>query len=190
MEDNKFFSFIVPLLKYIDNGEFFKKPFSWLYYAFALINTLLPFYVLYELIDLGAFDAPAKFVFLLIFLLLLLFFASWIGAQLWWNRVKQLNEAAEENASFVGIPVFSHFIQTLGEWLGFMIAILGTGGSLFIALFGGANLLGFFKLEILSYGLIGVIICPIYGFLVLVGGRVTAELIRALAAIANNTKKQ
>ena len=35
----------------------------------------------------------------------------------------------------------------------------------------------------------GIVLFPIYGFLIVIVARVVAEVYRALAAIANNTKK-
>ena len=34
--NNKLFTFLAPLLGYIDNGRFFREPFRWLYVIFAL----------------------------------------------------------------------------------------------------------------------------------------------------------
>ena len=36
--DNKFFTFIKPYLSYIDSGQFFRQPFSWLYMVMAIIT--------------------------------------------------------------------------------------------------------------------------------------------------------
>ena len=60
--DNKFFNFFKPAFDYVDSGELFRKPFSWLYMAFAAVNAILPFYLLYVAIDSGIFKAGAKFV--------------------------------------------------------------------------------------------------------------------------------
>lgn len=40
-----------------------------------------------------------------------------------------------------------------------------------------------------SGALINIVLYPIYGFMIIVVARVMAETFRALAAIANNTKK-
>jgi hypothetical protein len=39
---SKFFTFIQPYLSYIDSGDFFRKPFGWLYMIFAVGNLLTP----------------------------------------------------------------------------------------------------------------------------------------------------
>jgi len=48
----KFFDFIKPGLDLIDNGSFFKRPFSWLYVVFAGLNLLMPLFVLYQAIEI------------------------------------------------------------------------------------------------------------------------------------------
>lgn len=40
--NNKLFTFLDPLLGYIDNGRFFREPFRWLYVIFAVLNLLFP----------------------------------------------------------------------------------------------------------------------------------------------------
>ncbi|MEO0282142.1 MAG: hypothetical protein ABIN05_07350 [candidate division WOR-3 bacterium] len=55
--DNRFFTFIKPYLAFIDNGDLFKKPFLWLYTILALINLIIPIYILYEALDNKIFDA-------------------------------------------------------------------------------------------------------------------------------------
>ena len=41
----------------------------------------------------------------------------------------------------------------------------------------------------LDFSFMGIVLFPIYGFLIVIVARVVAEVYRALAAIANNTKK-
>lgn len=61
--NNKLFTFIKPYLSFIDKGDFYRKPFSWLYALLAIINLLVPIYVFYQAVDNHIFSAPAKFVF-------------------------------------------------------------------------------------------------------------------------------
>ena len=72
----------------------------------------------------------------------------------------------------------------IGEWLGIYIGVIGTLCSLIIALF-AANELQY--IMPVSTGIF--FLMPIYGFLIVVFARLLAELYRALAVIANNTKK-
>jgi hypothetical protein len=94
---------------------------------------------------------------------------------------------------FVATPVFAHFIQVAGEWLGTYIAVVGAGVSLVAAVFLGEEASALSSLTgtgILSFGVAGIIIAPVYGFLIIVVARFIAEQCRALATIANNTKKK
>jgi hypothetical protein len=190
--DNKFFTFIKPYLNFIDTGKIFRNPISWLYYAGAAVSILTPLYVMYLAIDNKIFSAPAKFIIAFILIWFLLCVASWIIFQIWWDRKDKVLASTSENDKFVAIPVFAHFVQTLGEVYGSLIAILGFGFSLIsLVLLGSdaavlANQIG---LGFINPGVAGLIISPITGFIMLVVARVISELIRALADIANNTAK-
>lgn len=187
--DNKFFTFIKPYLSFIDKGDFFRKPFSWLYIAFAVLNLILPFYILYTAIDNNIFDI----VFILVWIVIA--FASWVCFQLWWDRKNKVTETSVENSEFVATPVFAHFIQTFGEWIGTWIGIVGFFVAL-LAILGSdavyltaAILTAAIGVPFIQSGIASIILIPIYGFLIVVGSRFLAEMCRALASIANNTKK-
>lgn len=190
--DNKFFTFIKPYLSFIDNGHLYRKPFNWLYTIMAIINLLLPIYILYESINGGIFQAQAKFVIAFILIWLIITFASWIGFQIWWDRRTKVIVTSEVGDEYLATPVFSHFIQTLGEWFGTWIGIVGFGASLIMTIFLGNDayaLSGSMGIGFVESGLLGIIIMPVYGFLIIVASRFLAEMFRALAAIAKNTKK-
>lgn len=187
---NKYLEFYRPFLQYIDSGNIFRTPFSWLYAIFAGLNVLFPLFVLYVAIDNRLFSMGAKFFFGFILLLIFIVAASWLGFQIWWNRRQVLLTHMSEDTEFVATPVFCHLIQTYGEWLGSFVAIVGTGVGLVTGIFLRGGEIGYFlPIPFLGGGgFISVILMPVLGFLILVFFRVTAELWRALAAIANNTR--
>lgn len=191
--DNKFFTFIKPYLSFIDKGDFFRKPFSWLYIAFAVLNLILPFYILYTAIDNNIFDTPAaKFIIVFILVWIVIAFASWVCFQLWWDRKNKVTETSVENSEFVATPVFAHFIQTFGEWIGTWIGIVGFFVALLATIILGSDavyLNAAIGVPFIQSGIASIILMPIYGFLIVVGSRFLAEMCRALASIANNTKK-
>lgn len=191
--DDKLLSFLDPVWRYIDNGSFFREPFRWLYIAIAALNLLFPFVVIFLSVESGIFKympGGAIFAFVLVFILLLALGA--MSFLLWMNRQKKLKEMLHEKNEFVAIPMVSHFIQTLGEWMGFYIGIFGCVASLLFMLFGGGDMMGRVigdSLLPLGTGIVMVIVYPIMGFLIVVSARLLAELYRALASIANNTKR-
>ena len=173
--NNKLFTFLAPLLGYIDNGRFFREPFRWLYVIFAVLNLLFPIAILVKVIDTGFFKfAEGKAIFAFILIFIILCGGAWASYLLWMNRKNKLKEVIQEDNEFIAIPVVSHLTQTVGEWLGLYIGVVGTLCSLIIALL-AANELQY--------------VMPIYGFLIVVFARLLAELYRALSVIANNTKK-
>ena len=190
--DNKFFTFIKPYLSFIDNGHLYRKPFSWLYTLLAGINLLLPIYIFYEAVDNDIFDSPAKFVIVFLLLWIIIAFASWVSFQLWWDRKTKVTATSIEGDEFVATPVFSHFIQTIGEWIGTWIGIVGCCAALLSTIILGDEGHSFsyqIGVPFLESGFIFVILMPIYGFLIIVATRFLAEQFRALSSIANNTRK-
>lgn len=189
---NKFFTFIDPYLSVIDTGKFFRRPFAWLYSVIALLNLIIPFYLLYVAIDNRIFKAPGKFVFVFILVWLTIVLASWISFQIWWDRKDKVNLSSSIGDDFIATPVFSHFIQTMGEWIGTWIGLVGFVFALVATVFLGKE--GYqlgrqLGLGFLNIGFLSIILMPIYGFLIIIVSRFLAESFRALVAIANNTKK-
>lgn len=190
--DNKFFSFIKPYLSFIDNGHLYRRPFSWLYVILAIINLLAPFYVFYQAAKNNIFDAQGKVIIVFLLVWLIIVFAGWVSFQLWWDRKSNLISTSLEGDEFVATPVFSHLIQTLGEWLGTWIGIVGFSVALLSTIFlgdEGYNLIRQLGLGFIKTGFLFIILMPIYGFLIIVAARFLAEQFRALASIANNTSK-
>lgn len=194
--ENKFLTFISPYLSYIDKGHLFRKPFSWLYAIFAIINLLLPLYILLDqLIDHRIFDAEFKITITVLLAWAIIAFAGWLSFQLWWDRKTKITFSSDDNAEFVATLAFSHLIQTLGEWLGTWVGIVGFGFALLTTIILGeqGHYLSYqFGIPIigqyLGSGWTYVFLMPIYGFLIIVLTRFLAEQIKALSAIANNTK--
>jgi len=190
--DSKFLTFIKPYLSYIDNGHLYRKPFSWLYALLAIINLVLPIYIFFQAVDNRIFDTPAKFIIVFLLVWIIIAFASWISFQLWWDRKSKVISTSSEGDEFVATPVFSHLIQTIGEWLGTWIGIVGFSVALLTTLILGDEgyylsiLLG---LGFMKTGFLFIILMPIYGFLIIVTTRFLAEQFRALSSIANNTRK-
>jgi len=190
--ENKFFTFIKPYLSFIDNGYLYRKPFSWLYTLLAVVNLISPIHFFYQAVDNRIFDAPAKFINVFLLVWIIIAFASWVSFQLWWDRKSKVISTSSEGGEFVATPVFSHLIQTIGEWLGTWIGIVGFSVALLTTLILGDE--GYYLsrqlgLGFMETGFLFVILMPIYGFLIIVGTRFLAEQFRALSSIANNTRK-
>lgn len=190
--ENKFFTFIKPYLSFIDNGHLYRRPFSWLYTLLAVVNLILPIYIFYQAADNRIFDAPAKFIIVFLLVWIIIAFASWISFQLWWDRKSKVISTSSEGDEFVATPVFSHLIQTIGEWLGTWIGIVGFSVALLTTIILGdeADYLSYqIGIPFLKTGFLFIILMPIYGFLIIVATRFLAEQFRALSSIANNTRK-
>ena len=123
---NKFLTFFNPVFAYIDTGKIFRKPFVWLYALIALFNALLPFIILYGIIDRGLFTyLDGGQIFGVILLWLVIVAAAWFSVLLWWNRMAKVSGLTRDNDDFVATPVIAHLLQTFGEWLGGYVAIVG-----------------------------------------------------------------
>ena len=190
--DNKFFTFFKPYFSFIDNGDLYRKPFSWLYLLMAILNLLLPVYILYKAIDNKIFDSPPKYLLLFVLLWAVISFVSWLSFQLWWDRKSKVVKTSAEGDDFVATPVFSHLIQTFGEWMGTWVAVVGFSVALLSTMILGDEGHYFsyrLGLGFLETGYLFIILMPVYGFLIIVVTRFLAEQFRALSSIANNTRK-
>ena len=190
--ENKLLTFIRPYLSFIDNGHFFRKPFRWLYTLLAIVNLLIPIYVFYQASN-RIFDSSAKFVIVFLFLWVIVAFAGWVGFQLWWDRKSKIDMSSTAGDEFIATPALSQFIQTLGEWIGTWIGLVGFGFALLTTIILGDEgyyLGGSLGIPYLNTGWMAILTMPIVGFLIIVFSRFLAEQIKALSAIANNTKKQ
>lgn len=150
----------------------------------------------------GAFHAAGHLERAIIALVLFCVLSIFIGVvifQIFMDRKSKMNLTSKENDEFIAIPVVAHTIQTLGEAIGIYIGIMGTF-TIFIAIvfkvcFGyyGLGNLYVVDLEYLSKNLFAGIpytLLPIIvGFLTIIISRITAEGIKAIVVIANNTKK-
>jgi len=183
-----FTAFIAPILKYIDDGDFYRSPFEWLYMIFAGINLLIPLIILFNIGDI--FDMQFKFVITFILVWLFIVVACWVGFQIWWNRKDGVVKTSKEGDDFIATPVVSHLVQTIGEWLGSLLAITGVGFSLFATLFLGdsASTMARQMGIPLGGGFLMILAYPVIGFLIIVVFRFIAETARALASVANNTR--
>ena len=184
--ESPFFTFSKPYLDFISKG----KIFGLVYLVMALINIILPFVVIYMTIRSGLFSAGAKYVFALILTWLVIFFACWIGFQLWWNRRKTLLDL--DKSQFIATVIFSEILQTFGEWIGTLIGIIGAGVGLLGSIFLGNDineLLYYTGLGFMRFGIGIVVIGPVVGFFIIIFFRFIAEQLRMFASLVNNTKE-
>ncbi|MDR1369692.1 MAG: hypothetical protein LBJ72_06155 [Dysgonamonadaceae bacterium] len=190
--ENKFFTFFKPYFDYIDDGSFFRKPYYWFYTIFAVLNLLFPLVILVSAIDNHVFSFGGKVAFAFILVWIILALAAWVSFQLWWDRKSKVINVTSPGDDFVAIPVFAHLIQTFGEWLGTYIAIVGTLTSLLLWLIlgaEGAELLQMLGVNFLGMAVSNIVVMPLFGLIIIGLFRFIAEQARALASIANNTKK-
>ncbi len=192
----KFSSFISPFLNNIDNGSFFLQPLRWLYYCLAVLNFLIPTAFIITAVSFS-YILPGSFFNILGYavLFLLVCFISWVGFQIWWNRVDTIRMISSEGDENFATVAFSHLIQTSGEWLGVTVALYGFFSGLVI-LVGKLMNLEIGDLMPIDSRLISgplgyfiFLLAPISGFLVVILTRFFAEQIRALASVANHTRK-
>jgi hypothetical protein len=186
VSENKFFSFSRPYLEFIDKS----KIYSLIYYVMAVINLIIPFIVLYRVIDTGFFSyVVAKYIFAFVLSWLVIIFACWIGFQLWWNRRKKVVELG--TSEFSATMIFSEILQTSGEWLGTLIGIIGAGVGLIAAIFLGSDINNLFRtigMGSLALGPAVIVVGPVIGFSIIILFRFLAEQLRLFASLVNHTR--
>ncbi|MDR1178971.1 MAG: hypothetical protein LBK44_00570 [Spirochaetales bacterium] len=187
LSNHPFFVFSKPYLNFIEKG----KMFGFFYLVMAVVSLLLPIVVIVMVVKSGFFEyGGAKFVIAFIFCWLVIVFACWIGFQIWWDRKSRIKNV--EASEFIATPIFAEILQTLGEWAGTLIGIIGAGVGLIATIVLGEaadSLFGAIGLEFMSFGAVVVIIGPVIGFFFIIVSRFIAEQVRIFAALANNTKE-
>ena len=148
----------------------------------------------------GAFHTPNNKVLSVIGLVLFCLFILLIGfvcALVLWNRSVELKNLNSDDDKFTAIPVVSHFVQTIGEYVATYIATMGFATILiavaFKTCFGEFLLdeLYFINLKQLSQqyelGIPYLLVPIVAAFFVLWTTKIIAEAIKTFVAIANNT---
>ena len=181
----KVLGFFKKYLGFLENGHNLKAPFKWLYGIIAVLLAIYPIVILCSMIEGGFFNFRT-FLFWIVIAALCFF-----GFILWWDRKDKVAfYSNSEKDEFIITPIIAYFIKTAGEWIGTYLAVGGFLFSLMVLLFGGSRYLAYMGLGYFtSAGAIGLALFPIFGFLVIVLARFAAEQFRALASVANNTKK-
>lgn len=179
----KYCKYIDTYLSLIDSGKLFWRVFFWIFAIIAILSLAGP--VLLLIIELG--DGMLSSPYLLSSILTWLFvaLAGLVSFRVWWNRKNQIRDIAKKSSEFIMIPLFAHFLQTFGEALGVIIAIIGFGNGLISTLFRGIPLFPGFDLPSIAL----VVIMPVIGFFVVVLSRAMAESCKALVTVAINTKR-
>jgi hypothetical protein len=186
ISENKFFSFSRPYLAFIEKS----KIYNIIYFVMSVINLILPFVIIYKVIDSGAFEFGAKYVFAIILSWFVIVFACWIGFQLWWNRRKKVSELGA--TEFSATLLFSDILQTFGEWLGTLIGIIGAGAGLFALIFLGNDINELFYMLDMGFLRLGpavILAGPIIGFSIIMLFRFIAEQLRLFASLVVHTRE-
>ncbi|MHC6203524.1 tetratricopeptide repeat protein [Breznakiellaceae bacterium SP9] len=189
LEGTPFTNFSKPYLDFIAKG----KLFGLVYTVMAVLNLLLPFVIIYKVVDSGyLMYVPGKIIFALIFVWIVMAFACWIGFQVWWDRSSRIK--ALEDSEFAVTFIFSDIIQTLGEWLGTLIGIIGVGVGIIAVLFLGEyasyvdDIFRRIGMGFMPSGILAVFAGPLTGFIIMILFRFIAEQLRLFCALVNNTK--
>lgn len=179
---DNFFNILDPMFKYIDKGKLFRQPFMWLYYLLGVVTAIMCLYRLGDIFDAFKYTKGSVTVFLIL-LIPLIFVIAIFSVLYWFKRATQVNANMPANSRFFAIPAVANLIRCLGEWAGIVVACAGAYMSLFGSILAQNSFIGNYA----SYGFIGVVICPIVGYIIIVLTRFLSESTLALASIANDT---
>lgn len=180
-----FFNFLDPMFNYIDKGKLFRQPFMWLYYLIGVGCALWLLYSLGNIFDQFKHSKGSVTIMLILLIILVLAIAVF-SVMYWFKRATQVNSDMPANSRFFAIPAVANLMRCLGEFSGIVIAGAGAYVSLFTAIFASDN---YFMRDMAAYGLLGVVVCPIIGYIVLVVTRFFSESVLAIASIANDTRE-
>lgn len=178
----QFTKFLNPVFNFLDSGKLFKQPLMYLYYAIGAALCVFGFIKIIENFD-GFSYYPGAYKFFIILMMFVLLAACVFTLLFWFRRANDLKKERFEDTRFIAIPVVASILRTFGEYLGILVAYLAVCYGVLSCL-----ILSFEGVEYLKVGLISIFGGAIAGYMIVVFFRYSAELILALAAIANNTK--
>lgn len=180
----KILSYLNLGIDFVDSGRFFRNPFKWIYYLIGIANFAIPFMLITNLINQSKW-MDGKTIFMLVLLAIFSLAVAFITCYWWFKRGNSLTVDAKAGSRFVAIPMIANITQTAGEVAGIWVGVFGFLVVLVSLLFAGS-----YELNEVSfgYGIWGLVIYPIFGYLIVLFSRFLAELYLALASIANNTR--
>jgi len=179
----KILSYLNLGIDFVDSGRFFRNPFKWIYYLIGIANFAIPFMLITDLINKSKWMG-GKDIFMLVLLIIFSLAVAFITCYWWIKRGNSLTVDAKAGSRFVAIPMIANITQTAGEVVGIWVGVFGFLVVLVALLFAGS-----YELDGVSgYGIWGLVIFPIVGYLIVLFSRFLAELYLALASIANNTR--
>lgn len=189
-KSSKFFHFLDPVLGAIDDGSFFKKGLLWFYYASAVSSLLLALYVIFKIFDNNILGDENL---IRLFIIIILVIVAWLSFQIYWHRANNIKAIIKRKDEFSATPIIAHLILTTGEIYGFLFLVLGLCINI-VAIFKGDDDNGELRnlvkaIPYAQFDLKGLLIIVIISFSVIIFFRMIAELLYAITAIANNTKK-
>jgi len=190
LPDNLFLS-IRSILSGLDKGTIIIIPFRWMYNLNALLSLLTPFILYFFGVKNNILEMPSKYVYSFYIMIFIVMIISWMTFQLWWDRKSKINKLFNDGDEFIATHLFAHSLQTIGEYLGIWIGIGGFFIYLLVYIV-TRNENDYYMYQIGYFynktSLITVFLYPIFGILCIATFRMFSEVIRALPAIANNTK--
>jgi len=191
--ENVFFNLSHPILKKLDEGQWMKIGFTLLHRIIAVAFIAIGVYAAYQFFDHSAwktitYDSDYRpvegFSLWAVLFLLVTLFACWISFQIAWFRAARIMTIP--SSRYVVSAIFSSFIRMIGEVIAALVFITATSAGIF-SLFSD-NLRGL--LPTAEIGVAGIVIGPVFGFLIIAFTYFIAERIAALPEIAVNTSKK
>ena len=173
-----------------DDVPMVKRPLNMLMGVMTSIGCL---FAIVGLITSGAFKYQAMYgVLASIFLIVIAVFS----VLFWINRSKRLKDTVQENDEIVAIPLVANFIQSVGECVGIIMGTAVAVMAFLIPLLAGneagymfRDFIPFRSGEMFVVALVAPLFCIAYGFLIILMAHFWAELMLAVASIANNVKR-
>lgn len=188
---NFFVHFSKPYTDAIDNGPFFQKPISWIYTIIGALCLLFPLVTAIQAISDNFFDATGDFIFMGIVFWIVLALVCLIFFQILINRRNKLLQL-DGSKGFLATTIMANLISTAGECYGIAIAIMGFSISLFSLFVDEFRHITREFSDFVPFGeigLLGLLLFPVIGYIVVISFRFASELIMGIAQIARNTAK-
>lgn len=188
--------FLNPIIKMLDDKEFFGLPLRILYYLIAISNLVLPLGCLVFcgfLFTLAPFFPFWAWITIPIMCLLLIVISVVIGVgsfAFWIRRLQDIMEYNRHNHTYMSLRNYALMQRTFGEWLGLIIIFLGVADLL--TFFIPGDVLSGVGLSFLAVNIFVTIIEAItliaIGYVVIFLAKVTYDYLEGFANKAADTR--
>jgi len=121
--DKNYMQYVDKVLNLIQDNKTISIGMKYFYILFAIINLLIPLFILIEILDQGLGGYPATTIIGTILIFLVVVLIGFAGFKLFWQRQKKIRDYLESKSKYIVSFAFSDIVLSFGHWLAMIVGI-------------------------------------------------------------------